>query len=96
MFFYRDRSGGEIDVILESGDALVAVEAKSGETVAEDFFPPLEWFDQALWGIRRRPRSEKVLVYSGDTSATRRATRVVAWGRVAEFDWTSRSDAEKQ
>jgi hypothetical protein len=28
-------------LVMDRGDGLVAVEAKSGETVATDFFPPL-------------------------------------------------------
>jgi uncharacterized protein len=44
LFFWRDNTGHEIDLLLEEGDGMKAVEIKSGVTINEDFFKGLEFF----------------------------------------------------
>ena len=84
---YRDRKGHEIDAVLDRGDRIVAIEAKSGQTVATDAFPPLVRFD-AVFG-QQQPRSPivRVLAYGGDRSEHRHECRVLPWNRLKEFDW---------
>ena len=89
LSYYRDRKGEEVDAILERGDALVAVEAKSGETIADDFFAALECFEQALAVPGRARKIEKVLVYGGDWSGVRSGTRVLPWSEVSGFGWAA-------
>lgn len=43
-FFWRDNTGHEIDLLIEEGDGLKAIEIKSGVTINEDFFKGLEFF----------------------------------------------------
>ena len=38
LYFWRDSSGNEIDVVIEGDGAALPVEIKSGQTVASDFF----------------------------------------------------------
>ena len=84
---YRDRKGDEIDAVLDRGDGVVAIEAKSGQTVATDAFPPLARFD-AMFG-QQQPRSPmvRVLAYGGDRSEHRHECRVLPWNRLKDFDW---------
>ena len=41
LWFFRDLSGLECDLLLEAGRGIAAIEAKSGSTVSGDFFTPL-------------------------------------------------------
>jgi hypothetical protein len=84
---YRDRKGDEIDAVLDRGDGLVAVEAKSGQTVAADFFPPLARFDASMGHQQRRGPLVRVVAYGGDRSEHRQACRVLPWNRIKDFDW---------
>ena len=48
MFFWRDHTGNEIDLLLDRGEELHPIEIKSGQTVATDAFKGLKkWRDWA-------------------------------------------------
>jgi hypothetical protein len=44
IYFWRDKIGREIDLLVEWGEALHASEIKSGQTVASDAFDRLIWW----------------------------------------------------
>ncbi len=87
LTFFRDRKGLEVDIILERGDALVAVEAKSSETVASDFFSPLSHFAELMRSPGRPVRSEAVLVYGGKVRQARTAATVLPWSEISNYRW---------
>ncbi len=62
LYFWRDRTGHEIDFILDLGVKLIPVEAKSGETVSKDLFKNLSYY----LGLKGNPASRGVLVYAGE------------------------------
>ena len=81
LYFWRDRKGLEVDVLIDRGDSLVPVEIKAGQTVASDFFSGLSrWL--ALAGSRA---GKPWLVYGGDQCHTRRGTEVVPWSEIHEL-----------
>lgn len=75
LFFWRDRGGNEVDVVIERGAELVPVEIKSGRTVAPDFDRGLKRWSDIAGQAAGRGR----LVYGGDKSMVRGGTRYVAW-----------------
>jgi len=83
LCYYREHKGAEVDAILEDGARTVAVEIKSGQTVARDFFDGLRAFESAT-GARKL---ERVVVYGGDEPQRRTEARVVPWSEVASFAW---------
>jgi uncharacterized protein len=79
MYFWRDNIGTEVDVIIERGNSLGAVEIKSGITVASDSFTNLK-----KWQTYARSRGHfdslhRGLVYGGKTRYTREETDVLPW-----------------
>jgi len=86
LHHYRDRKGVEVDLVVDRGDAWVAVEAKLGQTVADDFFRGLESFAGAVGGRQRRA-VEALVVYGGETSQRRRDSAVLPWSRVPSHRW---------
>lgn len=80
MFFWRDSNGNEVDVIIEQGAKLVAIEVKSGLTVARDFFAGLEKWLALAGGLA----AGSVLIYGGEESYRHKGTRVVGWKDVSE------------
>lgn len=78
LFFWRDRSGHEVDVVIERGPILEPVEVKSGQTVTADFFTGLE-----TWrGIAGEAAGPPWLVYGGDRRLRRSGVEVVPWREV--------------
>ena len=60
LYFWRDNTGHEIDIILEKSDGLFPVEIKSGKTITNEFFKGLNYW-KSLSGI-----DKGAVVYAGD------------------------------
>jgi hypothetical protein len=80
-YFYQDRRGHEVDLILEQGTRIIGTEIKSGATVAGDFFDPLLSFQTMLAG-RGGAQVQGFLVYGGEQGYRRRGVTVVPWNRL--------------
>lgn len=65
LYFWRDNSGHEIDVIMERAGAQLPLEIKSGKTVSDDFFKGLDYW-RKLTGA-----DQGYLVYDGETAQER-------------------------
>jgi uncharacterized protein len=74
-YFWRDSAGHEVDLVLEDGSRLIAVEIKSGETIAEDFFKSIRYW-RKLPGQAECPAA---LVYGGESSMFRNNVAVYCW-----------------
>ena len=75
--------------MLDRGDALVAVEAKSGQTVSGDQLRPLQALRPVLAANPLGKPVEQMLVHGGELDTTWSGVRVVPWGRVQELPWCS-------
>ncbi|RME30140.1 MAG: ATP-binding protein [Deltaproteobacteria bacterium] len=73
LFFWRDRTGHEVDFLIDGGTRLVPVEVKAGRTVAGDFLRNLDFF------CRLSGEPAGALVYGGDEAYTLRGHRVIPW-----------------
>jgi len=86
LFFFRDRKGDEVDLVVQRESGIVAVEMKSAATAAEDFFQTLRRF--CSHDVRPRGRTEKpMLVYGGDRIEERSDVRVLPWSSLPDCDW---------
>ena len=79
LYFWRDNIGVEVDLILERGSEIAAIEIKSGITVATDAFSNLK-----KWGKYAAERGNfsaiyPALVYGGDARFVREGTDVMGW-----------------
>ncbi len=78
LYFWRTSGGREVDFLVQRGEELLAIEAKSGQTVASDFFSGLlYWRD--LHGHEDWPA---LLVTGGDRSFRQRGVDVISWRRL--------------
>lgn len=78
LFFWRDRAGHEIDLLLQDGGLIRPVEIKSGATFQRDAVRGLE-----KWrGIAGAEAGRPLLVYGGNESQTRSDLDVLAWREV--------------
>lgn len=77
-----------MDVVFVRNQDLVAVEIKSGQTIASDFFVSLDRFERIACSDPDRPLLEKVLIHGGDAARRRSQSCVIPWSELPGYDWT--------
>jgi predicted AAA+ superfamily ATPase len=89
IHFHRDRRGHEVDLLIEIGPRLSAVEIKSASTPASDFFAGLTRFRGLLGQAADDAYSsfEPVVVYGGSETQERRAGLLLPWDSVDAHGW---------
>lgn len=75
LYFWRDATGHEIDVLIDVGDRLIPVEVKSGQTVAPDAFKHLNWWTS----LPTNPNTGGALVHGGTERYTHKGVQVLPW-----------------
>jgi len=87
MFHFRQTRGLEVDLLVEEGNRLIAVEAKSAATIAPDFFTAL----QRLGAGMKKPEADLSfdprIVYGGEHSQRRSDALVIPWHEIHEHSW---------
>lgn len=81
LYFWRDRTGHEVDLLIEQGATLVPVEIKSGQTVAADFFNGIETWRR----ISGQADAEAWIVFGGEHEQTRGAVHVLPWRHIGRL-----------
>jgi len=72
LFFYRDSSENEIDLVIEDAEHLTLIEVKSAETFHSDFFKSFSKFEKNFPDLK----TKKILIYAGENSFVRQGTKV--------------------
>jgi predicted AAA+ superfamily ATPase len=80
LFFWRDNTGNEVDLLIEQGQTLIPVEIKSGQTIASDFTSGLE-----KWRRISGVDAPGYLAYGGTSSMNHKGIRVLAWSDLSEL-----------
>lgn len=75
LYFWRDRTGHEVDVIVDMGAELVPVEVKAGRTIASDALSGLRYW----LGLAGNANSRAMLVYAGEDTHERNRIAVIPW-----------------
>ncbi len=65
LFYWRDKTGHEIDVVVDRAGKLVPVEIKSGKTISSEYFKNLEYWNR-LSGSK-----QSLVLYGGDQQQQR-------------------------
>lgn len=75
LYFWRDRTGHEIDILVDLGRRLIPWEIKSAETVTKSAYSNLRWWQ----GLSDNPHRGGGLVHGGDRSYRRGDFAVRSW-----------------
>lgn len=78
LFFWRDRAGHEIDLLLQDGNTIRPVEIKSSATFQRDAVRSLKKWQDIAGTEAGRP----MLVYGGCESQTRSELDILAWSEI--------------
>ncbi|MDX2285911.1 MAG: ATP-binding protein [Bacteroidia bacterium] len=81
LYFWRDRTGHEIDLLIDTGRRLHPVEIKSGQSIQPHFFSNLAFFSELSGG----DPSLAALVYAGEERQQRSSGAVCGWRAYPDF-----------
>jgi predicted AAA+ superfamily ATPase len=77
LYFWRDNTGNEMDVVLDEGTDLYPVEIKAGKTVTGDYFKNLQFWNKMTGS------PEGAVIYAGDAVQQRsNGVRVIPWNKL--------------
>ncbi len=86
LYFWRDKTGNEVDCILERGTRLFPIEIKAGMTINSDFFDGLTYWNE----LAQAKPEDGFIVYGGTENQKRSRGNVIGWSQVATiFDKTA-------
>ena len=89
LSFYRDSQGLECDLLFEAAAGTLAIEIKSGMTIASDYFAGLNRIVDLIPNVSR-----KVVVYGGIERQSRSAGEIVPFAELQGF--ISRFESERK
>lgn len=73
--FWRDSNGNEVDLLINKGDHIDAVEIKSGQTYSADFFKNLKY-----WGnLSGEDKDHRQVVYGGSQHRSTSEGELIPW-----------------
>lgn len=75
MYFFRDSSHNEIDLLLEQGTKILPIEIKSGQTINTEFLKGIEYWRK----LTAAPDSSGILIYGGDRRTIFKGINVLPW-----------------
>ena len=79
IFFWRDKTGHEIDCLIDEEGKLLPIEIKSGKTIQNNFFKGIKYYQKLS--------SSKIgyVIYGGNTIQNRTNTTVLPWNSLKEL-----------
>jgi predicted AAA+ superfamily ATPase len=81
LYFWRDNTGNEVDIIIDRGECLQAIEIKSGQTLSAEAFNGLKrWLEYA-----QDEACPPCLCYGGNDSYRRSGIAVTAWQDINQW-----------
>jgi uncharacterized protein len=66
LYYWRDKTGHEVDILLDKAGKLTAIEIKASATIVNDFFKGLNYLSSLATSVK-----VKLLVYGGDLTQQR-------------------------
>jgi hypothetical protein len=78
LYFWRNNTGDEVDLVIEQGAQLLPVEIKSSQTFTGDFLAGLHKWTRLAGATALPP----VLVYGGDDNMIRQGVTVQSWRQI--------------
>ena len=75
LYFWRDHTGHEVDLIVDLGVKLLPIEIKAGQTVTSDYFEDLKWW----LGLKKNTQSQGILSCAGEQNYQREQFMIHPW-----------------
>jgi len=75
IFFWRDKTGHEIDLIIEQANKIFPIEIKSGQTVRQDFFKNINYYNN----LSESNPKNSYIIYGGGQKQLGDKGNVISW-----------------
>ena len=75
VYFWRNKTGNEIDLLIESPDKLTPIEIKLGQTITSDYFKGLNYYNNLSHG---NP-NDSCVIYGGELKQKRNSGNIFGW-----------------
>lgn len=80
LYFWRDSTGNEMDIVVDKGSYLYPIEIKAGKTVTNDYFKNLQFWDKITGS------AEGSVIYAGSQLQRRsNGINVIPWNNLQEL-----------
>lgn len=79
IYYWRDKTGNEVDFIIPLQEELISLEVKSGKTITKDYFKGINYW-QKLTGYNK-----SCVIYGGYDEQERSNCRVLPWNRIEDL-----------
>ncbi len=79
IYFWKDSNRNEVDLLIERGGRLIAMEIKSGKTVHDDFFESFHYLRKFMAGF------EPYLIYGGEEMYVQNGVKVMGFTEMQDF-----------
>ena len=80
-YFWRDKTGNEIDLLIETAGKVIPIEIKSGKTINPDYFKEINHWNL----LQSRLKSTACLIYGGDENQKLKEAGIVSWSSIPSF-----------
>ena len=82
IYYWRDKTGHEIDVIIDNGNKLLPIEIKSGKTFNSEFFKNIDYW------CNLSGSDKSILLYAGDHNQKRsNGKEILNWKQIIDRDF---------
>jgi len=78
IYYWRDKTGREIDVIIEKSDKLIPIEIKAGKTIVSDFFKNIKYWNK----LSKNNKDNSYVIYGGDDNFSTKDGNLVSWRKL--------------
>lgn len=75
VYFWRNKAGNEIDLLIEMADKLIPIEIKSGQTITSEYFKGLAYYNNLSHGSYK----DSYVVYGGSEKQQRSKGNIFGW-----------------
>lgn len=83
LYYWRDKTGHEVDLLVDIGGKMYPFEIKSGSTIQSAFFKNLSFFNR----IAENDPELSTIIYGGETSQNRSKGNIRSWQNIIDADW---------
>ena len=81
FYYWRDKTGREIDLIIDKSSQYIPVEIKSGKTIHTEFFKTLRYW------LKLTGEKKGKIIYAGEQNQTRsEGIEIISWKNLTEWD----------
>jgi predicted AAA+ superfamily ATPase len=83
LFFFREKNGNEVDLLIKRGETFIPIEIKKAGTFSRDFIKGLKYWNS----IQSRNTDVPLIVYTGETEMAGNSYRLINWRHVNRTLW---------